>query len=81
MGTADFEGFMMKFNETREELQVDSELAYVRYQTDGQLVPKGGGETVASRDKGLLILHLDGDGSWKITHNIWTSPVLPSGVE
>ena len=76
-----FDGFQMSFNESIEEMKVSGTLAYLRYQTDGQLIPKAGGDSIASREKGLLVFQAENNGAWKITHNIWTSPVIPEGSE
>ena len=76
-----FDKFTMRFNESVEEIEVSGTLAFLRYQTDGQLTPKAGGDSIASREKGLLIFRADDNGAWKITHNIWTSPVIPEGSD
>ena len=76
-----FDGFTMKFNETIEELEVSGTVAYVRYQSDGQMTPKEGGTEIESHQTGLLVFRLDDDGEWRITHNIWTSPVIPEESE
>ena len=76
-----FDGFTMRFNESIEELEVSGTVAYLRYQANGQLTPKAGGDPIASREKGLLVFRAEDDGTWKITHNIWTSPVIPEDSE
>jgi ketosteroid isomerase-like protein len=76
-----FDGFTMKFNETIEELEVSGTVVYVRYQSDGQMTPKEGGTEIESHQTGLLVFRLDDDGEWRITHNIWTSPVIPEESE
>jgi ketosteroid isomerase-like protein len=75
-----FDDFIMRFNETREELRVAGDLAFIRYRFDGQVIPKAGGDPIESRGRGLLILQRDEGGTWKITHNIWNNP-LPPAVE
>jgi len=70
-----FEAFTMREgNETVEELRVAGDLAFIRYQFDGQYTPKGEGEPIDVRGKGILVLQLGDDGAWKITHNIWNTP-------
>ena len=76
-----FDGFTMRFNDSIEEMKVSGTVAYLRYQTDGQLTPKAGGDPIASREKGLLVFQAENNGAWKITHNIWTSPVIPEGAD
>ena len=76
-----FDGFTMKFNESIEELEASGTIAYLRYRTNGQLTPKDGGDSIASQEKGILVFRAGDDGAWKITHNIWTNPVIPENSE
>lgn len=48
-----------------------SGLAFIRGHNGGQLAPRRGGEPRSLDDEYLMLLRLDDDGVWRISHLMW----------
>ena len=66
-----FETLVMTHEIGETEINVDSDLAYVRIEYKDTYWPKEGGETTKMDNKALYILRREKDGTWKMTRNIW----------
>ncbi len=55
------------------ELVIDRNWAFQHYTYDWTVVPDAGGDSIRDKGDGMYIYHREGDGSWKIAHDIWTS--------
>jgi ketosteroid isomerase-like protein len=53
------------------ETEVQGSLAFHDYTYTRRITPKGGGETVESRGKGLHVLRRDPSGRWQVLREIW----------
>jgi len=63
-----------------DDVVVDGDLAFQRYEFAWTITPADGGETVNEVIKGIHILRRQADGSWKISHDIWNSNSPPAGM-
>jgi uncharacterized protein (TIGR02246 family) len=60
-----------------EEACVGSGLGFVRGHNGGRLVPRASGEPRVLNDAYLMLLRLEGDGVWRISHLMWQSEPEP----
>jgi uncharacterized protein (TIGR02246 family) len=65
------------------ELRIDeacaaSGLGFVRGHNGGRLVPRAGGEPRLLDDAFLMLLRLESDGAWRISHLIWHRQGAPT---
>jgi len=70
--------FMEQFNVDAasyrdDNIVVDGDLAVHRYEFLWTLTPASGGETINEVAKGIHVLRRQPDGSWRISHDIWSS--------
>ena len=56
-----------------EEIEVAGELAINHYSYRWTVAPKAGGEPRTAEGHGIRILKQQPDGTWKITHEMWSS--------
>ena len=56
-----------------EEIEVAGELAVNRYSYRWTVAAKSGGEPQTAEGHGIRILKQQADGTWKITHEMWSS--------
>ena len=69
-----FANFRFEFEGAAFETRVEGDLGWIRGETRGRLVSKGGGGDIAAHDKFLMTLERDGAGHWRIARLMW-SPV------
>jgi len=60
-----------------EEIVVAGDWAFERHNRTTVTVPKAGGESSTSHDKGIWLLRRQADGSWKIARYIWNTNPSP----
>lgn len=63
------------------DLTIDRTLALMHYTYDWTLVPDAGADTIRDRGDGLYVYERQGDGSWLVSHDIWTSSEPLPGSE
>lgn len=66
-----FDNLIMTHEIGETEINVDSDLAYVRIEYKDTYWPKEGGETTKMDNKALWILKREKDDTWKMTRNMW----------
>jgi uncharacterized protein (TIGR02246 family) len=72
-----FDAYEPTLDSRYEEVDVSGDLAYGRGIAEVTLVPKDGGEPIASTSKYINILERQPDGTWKTTHDIWNANEPP----
>lgn len=79
---ADFmEAFTVSFSSyTTDDVVVDGDLAVERYSGVWTVTPKGEGDALTERVKGLHVYRRQPDGSWRMTHDVWNSDEPPPGM-
>ncbi|NIO29727.1 MAG: DUF4440 domain-containing protein [Candidatus Latescibacteria bacterium] len=55
------------------EVVQSADLAYHAFTYAWRVTPRAGGEPTVSAGKGIHLLQLQGDGSWKIAREIWNA--------
>lgn len=55
------------------ELHLDDDWAVKHYTYEWTLSPDAGGDPVRDRGDGIYVYERQGDGSWKVAYDIWTS--------
>ena len=72
-----FDQFDMEETITVQETKIAGDWAFVRGSYTFQGIPKAEGETTGHDGKFISIVERQSDGSWKISHNIWSSDGPP----
>ena len=65
---------------TDETIIVSGDLAIHQYSFHWTVTPKDGGDAVTEEGKGLHVLRRQPDGSWKISHDIWSTDTMAEGM-
>ena len=55
------------------EIFIEGDLAVHEYSFSWTITPSAGGEAINESGKGIHILRRQSDGSWRISHDIWSS--------
>ena len=77
----EFDQITLEVTRPSEEVVVAGDWAFVRHTYAGKQTPKAGDEiTEHISGKGITILQQQPDGSWKITHYMWSSDDPPLGT-
>ncbi len=76
-----YEQFDIKLRYTSGDIKVSGDSAFEHYAGNATFTPKAGGDAIVEQIKGIHIYHRQADGSWKITHDIWSSDAPPPAME
>ncbi len=74
-----FDQFTVQYTATSEEIVVAGNWAFQRLSFTLTLTPAAGGDPIQLNGKGIHICQRQGDGSWKLTRDIWNSDSPPPG--
>jgi uncharacterized protein (TIGR02246 family) len=73
-----FAGFEPRIESRIDEACVSQRLGFVRGHNGGRLVPRTGGEPRALDDVYVMLLRLEPNGAWRISHLIWHRQSAPA---
>ena len=74
-----FDQFTVQYTATSEEIVVAGNWAFQRLSITLTLTPVAGGDPIQLNAKGIHICQRQGDGSWKLTRDIWNDDNPPPG--
>jgi ketosteroid isomerase-like protein len=75
-----FAGFSPEIEPRIDEACVAQSFGFVRGRNGGRLVPRSAGEPRALDDTFVMLLRLEPDGAWRISHLIWHRQSAPAAA-
>jgi uncharacterized protein (TIGR02246 family) len=75
-----FAGFSPEIEPRIDEACVAESFGFVRGRNGGRLVPRSAGEPRALDDTFVMLLRLEPDGAWRISHLIWHRQSAPAAA-
>ncbi len=76
-----YKQFDIDLQYTSGDIKVSGDSAFEHYAGNATFTPKAGGDAIVEQIKGIHIYHRQADGTWKITHDIWSSDAPPPDME
>ncbi len=76
-----YDQFDVNLHYTSGDIKVSGDSAFEHYAGNATFTPKAGGDALVEKIKGIHIYHRQADGTWKITHDIWSADEPPPAME
>jgi uncharacterized protein (TIGR02246 family) len=73
-----FANFKLEIELQIDEACVAERLGFVRGHNEGRLIPRSSGEPRLLKDVFVMLLRLESDGAWRISHLIWHAQNTPA---